>query len=266
MDYRNVQWWQVLIVSSLRYWIFAGLAYVLFYVWKRQEMFRYKIQQRFPKAAEVTTEIKYSVSTMVIFGWVIYAVVVPLRPYTQIYNDIDAYSRLYYFVSIPIVILIHDMYFYWAHRIMHHRWVFKYVHLVHHRSHNPTPLAAFSFHPLEALVEVAVLPLIVFILPVHRSVLGIFGLYMILMNVVGHLGFELFPERFMKHPVMRFFNTSTHHNMHHHHGRGNCGLYFNFWDTLFKTNHERYFDEFERVSRRARPHEKVVDPTDRAVR
>jgi hypothetical protein len=50
-------------------------------VWKRQEMFRYKIQQRFPKAAEVTTEIKYSVSTMVIFGWVIYAVVVSLRPY-----------------------------------------------------------------------------------------------------------------------------------------------------------------------------------------
>jgi lathosterol oxidase len=266
MDYRDIQWWQVLIVSSLRYWIFAGLAYGVFYSWRRQAMFRYKIQERFPKAVDVTTEIKYSLSTIIIFGLTIYLVIAPLRPYTRIYNDIDSYSWIYYFLNIPTVILIHDTYFYWMHRLMHHRSVFKYVHRVHHRSHNPTPLAAFSFHPLEALVEVAVLPLIVFTLPVHRSVLGIFGLYMILMNVLGHLGFELFPHRFVKHPVMRFFNTSTHHNMHHHYGHGNYGLYFNFWDTLFKTNHERYFDEFERVSHRAERHEPVVDPTDRAVR
>ncbi|MGL1488967.1 sterol desaturase family protein, partial [Vibrio parahaemolyticus] len=39
---------------------------------------------------------------------------------------------------------------------MHNKRIFKYVHLVHHHSTNPSPWAAYAFHPLEAVVEVGI--------------------------------------------------------------------------------------------------------------
>ena len=35
--------------------------------------------------------------------------------------------------------------------------------------------------------------------------------------------------------------------MHHRFVRCNYGLYYNVWDRLMGTNHERYEDEFDRV-------------------
>ncbi|NJM25363.1 MAG: sterol desaturase family protein [Bacteroidia bacterium] len=125
----------------------------------------------------------------------------------------------------------------------------------------PQPDAAGRFFvpSFEAVIEVAILPLMVLTIPMHTSVIGLFGLYMIIMNVVGHLGFELLPSRFIQHPVLRWFNTSTHHNMHHHYGRSNYGLYFNFWDRLFGTNHERYEQEFARTHEREKSEHVCAD-------
>jgi lathosterol oxidase len=259
MDYIKIAWWHILIGSFIRYILFAGMAYMIFYVWKRKHLFRFKIQVSFPRASIIKTELLYSFSTIVIFAMVVFACLFsPLSNYTMLYEEIDQYSIGYYLFSIVLVIFLHDTYFYWMHRLMHWKKIFPFVHRVHHLSHNPTPLAAFSFHPFEALLEAAVLPLIVFTVPLHPSVVGIFGAYMLTMNVIGHLGYELFPERFMKNKFFRHFTTSTHHNMHHHYGKGNYGLYFNFWDRLLGTNHQRYEEHFTEVSRKARETETKV--------
>jgi sterol desaturase/sphingolipid hydroxylase (fatty acid hydroxylase superfamily) len=70
---------------------------------------------------------------------------------------------------------------------------------------------------------------------------------MISMNVMGHLGYELFPKWFLQNKISRWLNTSTHHNMHHHYGKGNYGLYFNIWDRLLGTNHPQYEKQFHDV-------------------
>ncbi len=248
MDYRQVEFWQVLIASSLRYFIFAGIAYFVFYVWKRHYWMNHKIQKRLPEAKAVNNELINSVVTLFIFACVIFLLLfTSVRSYTKIYTDIQAHSSLYFFISLVFVIFLHDTYFYWTHRFMHWKKVFPFVHRIHHRSHNPTPLAAFSFHPIEALIEIGILPIIAFTFPVHRSVIGLFSLYMIVMNVIGHLGFELFPKWFLKNKVSKWFNTSTHHNMHHHYGTSNYGLYFNIWDRLLHTNHPNYEKEFNDI-------------------
>jgi sterol desaturase/sphingolipid hydroxylase (fatty acid hydroxylase superfamily) len=253
MNYLSVELWHVIIGSSLRYIVVAGIAYLIFYVWKRKAWIRFKIQQHFPTLSSIKTEVIFSLSTIVLFALVIYTVLFSsVRKYTLVYGDIQEYSLLYFWISIPLVIAFHDTYFYWMHRLMHWRKIFPYVHHIHHRSHNPTPLAAFAFHPLEALIEIGVLPLMVFFVPLHPAVLMIFGLYMIIMNVIGHLGFEMLPAGFIQNKVLRLFNTSTHHNMHHHYGKGNYGLYFNIWDRVMKTNHARYESEFTNVTSRAR--------------
>lgn len=252
MELYRVAWWQVLIGSSLRYFLFAGVAYLFFYHWQRHTMARFRIQDRMPRRSAIQTEIKYSLSTIVIFAAVIYITLfTPVRDHTLIYNKVDAYPHWWFFLSLLMTVVFHDTYFYWMHRLMHWKPIFPYAHHIHHRSHNPTPLAAFSFHPIEAIVEIGVLPLMLFLMPVHRLVLGLFGLYMIVMNVVGHLGYELLPESFIKSPLGRIFNSSTHHNMHHHYGRSNYGLYFNLWDRMMGTNHPHYEETFVRVSHKA---------------
>ena len=96
---------------------------------------------------------------------------------------------------------------------MHHPKLFKYFHLVHHKSTNPSPWAAYAFHPLEGIVEAGVIIPMVFLFPVHPRAVLLFLFFMIIYNVYGHLGFELFPKGFNKHWLGRWMSTSVNHNM-----------------------------------------------------
>ena len=242
----------VMLLQLIRYFLIAGGAYLLFYVWKRRAWFHQKIQQKFPKNTEIYREIAYSFSTMLIFGAVAYCIFLARRAgYTQLYKDVSDYGWAYLIFTFVILILIHDTWFYWTHRMMHHPKLFPIFHKVHHLSHNPSPWAAFAFHPTEAVVEAGFFPIAVLLFPVHGYAVAAFMLYMMVLNVLGHVGFELFPSGFTKHWLGKWFNTSTHHNMHHRYGRGNYGLYFNFWDRLMGTNHKLYDATFEEVVNRS---------------
>ena len=81
--------------------------------------------------------------------------------------------------------------------------LFKYFHLIHHKSTNPSPWAAYAFHPLEAVIEASIIFLIVWLIPYHRTALLAFLTFMITYNVYGHLGYELYPKRFHKHFIGR---------------------------------------------------------------
>jgi sterol desaturase/sphingolipid hydroxylase (fatty acid hydroxylase superfamily) len=133
---------------------------------------------------------------------------------------------------------------------MHHPSIFKYVHLVHHQSTNPSPWAAYAFHPLEAVVEQGIVIIFYFTLPIHISHLAIFFLFSIIYNVYGHLGYELYPKGFNKTLIGKWINTSTNHNQHHQYFKGNYGLYTLVWDRLFGTIRSDYDDRFEDATTR----------------
>jgi Delta7-sterol 5-desaturase len=228
-----------------RYLFFAGLAYGTFYVWKKNKLIRFKIQKQFPKDSQIRTESKYSLFSATVFGvFAFFVFWMNTQGWSHIYRDIHLYGYGYLFLSWVMMLLFHDTYFYWTHRWMHHPRLFKLFHKVHHYSHNPTPWAAFAFHPFEALVEFGVLPLAVFIIPMHPVVLFAWSIWMITWNVIGHLGYEIFPKRFVNHPFFKWFNTSTHHNLHHERSQGNYGLYFNIWDNWMNTNQKNYKEVF----------------------
>lgn len=228
-------------LMSLRYLIMAGLAFLVFYVLFREKFSRIKIQRLFPKNSDYYRELRYSMLTMLIFTGYGFAVFrSPLSAYTQVYSDISSHGVAYFFASVVCAILLHDTYFYWTHRLMHHPKLFRIFHLVHHKSTNPSPWAAYSFHPLEAVVEGGVIVLIVFLLPVHRYAIALFMLFMLTFNIYGHLGYELFPRWLVRSKWGRWLNTSTNHNMHHKLFNGNYGLYFRFWDIAMGTTHPQY--------------------------
>jgi sterol desaturase/sphingolipid hydroxylase (fatty acid hydroxylase superfamily) len=154
--------------------------------------------------------------------------------------------------SIVLTIFLHDAYFYWTHRLMHHRRLFPIFHRVHHLSHNPSPWAAYAFHPAEGLVQAGILPLTAILIPIHPLAFAIFMMWQLTDNILGHTGYEFYPRWLMKTPLKFFLNPPTHHAMHHEKMHGNYGIYFNFWDRLMGTNHPHYEARFLEVTTRER--------------
>lgn len=240
---------RIFTISTARYLIIAGAAYLVFYVIWKENWIHKKIQQRFPGKEKIWYEVKYSMLNMFIFvitGFFIFFL--NKMGVTQQYKHISDYGVSYFIISIFAMIFIHDTYFYWAHRFMHIKKLYPYIHKVHHNSINPTPWAAFSFHPIEGFLEAAIVPIIVVIMPSHLLAVFIFILLSTVLNVLGHLGFEIYPKGFTKSKWLWWNNTSTHHNMHHSYFECNYGLYFNFWDRLMGTNHEKYHETFEKIA------------------
>lgn len=234
-----------------RYFLFAGGAYGFFWVWKKRRFQHRRIQQRRPDAARIRSEIRYSLLTSLVVGstvtMVFYAT---LSGWTQIYFNLSDYGLAYFIFSILLQLVLHDAYFYWTHRLLHLKTLFKLAHKVHHYSINPSPWAAYSFHPLEALVQVAILPIFAFTIPLHYAALFIFITYNLGNNVIGHLGYEVFPKSFIDHVIFKWHTTSTHHNMHHEKFNCNFSLYFRWWDSLMGTTHPDYAGRFREIAKK----------------
>lgn len=246
-------WLDFFTLIGLRYTLVAGLAFLLCYVIFRKRIAANKIQLPFPKLKDYQREILYSLVTILIFASVIsFMLLTPARRYTQFYTDISMHSRLWFWLAFPLMFIIHDAYFYFTHRLMHHPKLFRAFHRAHHRSTNPSPWAAFAFSPLEALVEVGIFVLLLMIMPLCRWHLFVFFLLQMVYNVYGHLGWELYPKGFNKNFIGKWINTSVNHNLHHRFFKGNYGLYFLWWDRIFGTLRPDYDEAYGEVKSRTK--------------
>ena len=140
-------WIMGTLLVFLRYVLFAGVAFSMFYVLWKQRFARRKIQIRFPKVHRIWHEVEHSFITATVFMLILIGIY-SLRKagYTQIYLDVADYGWGYLIFSFFLLTILHDTYFYWTHRLMHHPKLFRYFHKVHHISNNPTPWASLSFH------------------------------------------------------------------------------------------------------------------------
>lgn len=233
---RLYNWWFISIAMFIGYFIIAGGLFYLFNAVKRKNFAHLKIQKKYTSRKIITSEIKYSVITLLIYVGSSYGVYsLKENGFTKIYFDIDKYSGGYFLLSVLLMIIIHDTYFYWSHRLIHHPKLFRIIHRIHHKSFNPTPWASFSFHPFEAMISIGYIPIIIFLIPSHPIALFLFLSLMLSINILGHLGYELFSRRFMNGPVGKWINASTFHNIHHKDVNYNYGLYFTFWDRAMGT-------------------------------
>ena len=103
--------------------------------------------------------------------------------WTRIYTNFHDWPIWYLPVSFAIYLFLHDSWFYWTHRWMHRPRLFRIAHAVHHDSRPPTAWAAMSFHPVEALTGAIVIPALVFWIPIHVAVLGLFSVFVMLLLI-----------------------------------------------------------------------------------
>ena len=147
-------------------------------------------------------------------------------------------------LSFAAIAFVSDTWFYWWHRLLHHPALYKYVHVVHHRSVDTNPFTSYSFHIVEPLLLGAWMIPMALLVPTYIPVLLVFQVFALAKNLEGHLGYEFMPRWFTRVPPFRWMTTATYHNLHHTKFNGNYGLYFRLWDRLAGTevaDYERTF-------------------------
>lgn len=237
---------------ALRYVAIAGFFY--WALWKRPGNLLHarRLTDIQPPARLIRHEIRWSLIASVIYALAGAVIFDAWRSgHTAIYTDVSDFGVVYLLISIPLYMFLHDTWFYWTHRLMHHRKLFRVMHKVHHESRQPTPWAGFSFHPWESLVGAVILPVLVYLIPIHIGALIFLLVIMSVTSVTNHSGFEILPDSWVRGFVGRHWVSATHHNLHHQHFRKNFALYFRFWDRVMDTDEMESAYDFLRQRRAA---------------
>jgi len=112
---------------------------------------KYRIQQKQLPASRVFWPAlrRFAINMAVVFAAV--AVCWPLLRRTGIHDGPapEWYEVLW---QIAAFLVIDDFLYYWLHRGLHTRWLYKHVHSVHHRIPVPWAISGGDFHPVEYLL------------------------------------------------------------------------------------------------------------------
>lgn len=229
-----------------RYLLIAGIFHLVFFTWFPKRWKERKINSLDYKKGQFKREVKWSTLTALLFALAgSMTLVLWQQGWTKVYLDVNEYPWWWLPLSLAIAMLLHETYYYWLHRWMHHPRIFRIVHKVHHDSNITSPWTAFSFHPLEGVLQAVFLPLLLMVLPMHLYVVVLQLTIMTFSSVINHLDIEIYPQRFYKHPIGKWLIGATHHSLHHKQFKYNYGLYFTFWDKWKATESPAYKALFE---------------------
>ena len=235
-----------------RYAIAAGSMFAVLFVFRAWAENR-RIQQKRAKRGDSAREILSSFRTVFFFGVTTLATL-GLREAGIIQFEINEFPLWLALVQAAVMILVHDAYFYWSHRAMHSKRLFRATHLHHHKSRIPTPFTAYSFSIWEAIIEAAYVPL--FLLATSLMGISYTGLAILFFiwvqisrNVMQHAGVEIHPAGWVDTKWLDWISTTTHHDLHHSGGNHNFGFYFTWWDRWMGTEHPQYKERFRAVAK-----------------
>lgn len=241
--------------ASVRYLLMVGLYYAAVYRVMREPLGAFKINKQDPTPKMMGSEIFWGLLNNVNFavvGVVVYEFY--KQGWLRVFLDFEAYPWIYHLLLVPVLLLLHDAYFFWIHWAMHKTRLGRWLrHDVHHGAHNVSPWSAFSVHPFEGLLEVAFRLITLMAIPMHPLDFLFFEILTFALNIIGHSGYEFFPRNFATSPVTRMKSCATFHYMHHQNGGTNLSLFFNHWDRLMGTLNPDYEKFYAQVMKERRP-------------
>ena len=233
---------------SLRYILVAGLFHLIFYRQSKNWGNRKLNDGNFSKE-QIRKEKYYSHLSSIIFAvsgllililWQLHII--------PVYEKLHWWDWLYFPVSLLLAMFLHETYYFWLHWWMHKPKVFRVLHRVHHDSLVTSAWTSSSFHPLECLLQAIIIPVILFVVPMHYYVMLIWLVVMTVSSVINHLDIEIYPKNFDKHWLGKWLVGATHHSLHHREFKYNYGLYFTFWDKWMHTESPTFEGKFQLVT------------------
>jgi methylsterol monooxygenase len=137
--------------------------------------------------------------------------------------------------QIPVFFVIEDFYFYWIHRFLHHKRVYKYVHKIHHEHKYPFGIAAEYAHPVETFflgIGTLLGPLF---FAKHMVTLWVWLFFRLVETVEDHSGYDV---PWNPTNLIPFWGGAVHHDFHHKTFEGPYSSVFTWCDWMFGTDKE----------------------------
>jgi len=233
---------QMLLRNMALIWVFSGGWHLLLYNLKTQgtkQKYDPRWQSRDNKKFLFNNQVLDNIFWSCISGvpiWTAYEVLFMwawannMIPYLQ-----WAAHPVYIVLGFFLIPFWREFHFYWIHRLIHWKPLYKKIHYLHHLNVNPGPWSGMSMHPVEHLIYFSVL-LIHWIVPSHPLHLLFNSQLTALTPAGGHHGFEG-PILNGKLPTGSYF-----HYLHHRYFKYNFGEVTLPLDKWFGTFHDGSFD------------------------
>jgi Delta7-sterol 5-desaturase len=226
-------YWLILLVGAfITYWVFAGGAYVvLFHLTKGLILSE---ERTAVKPGRIWEEIKVSHKAMPTLSAMISAMYcLHYAGYGRVYSNVEDYGWGYFFFSIAWFLVFTDFLIYWAHRFLHVQPLYKWFHALHHHFFEPTPFAAYAFHPIDGFVQGVPYHIFTFLFPFHT------WLYLGMMVAVQFWTICIHDRLDLAgtgDSWRYIINGAQHHTLHHTHCKVNYGQYLTWNDRIFGTS------------------------------
>lgn len=226
----------IVAILTARYVIVAGGYYFATWVAFKKQISRFLVNSQALFPGQIGFELKYAALTTLIFGLGgLNFYVAKEQGLGFVYLEVEKFGWTYFYVSIFLMVMLNDVYFYWTHRLLHWKPLFSKYHYIHHRSRITTPLTSQSFHAVETVINVLVAVAFPFLFPIHPKAYVIFTFIAFFNNVYGHGNYDWIREPLRSKFPFNLLNSPTVHGFHHSNVNGNYGLYTNIWDRLHGT-------------------------------
>ncbi|MDQ3037794.1 MAG: sterol desaturase family protein [Myxococcota bacterium] len=178
-------------ISLVTFWGVGGLVHWAFYVRRRDDAARWKLQPkrflppRMVRHAFLLGGFNIVVGSLIggTFAWH-----VTRGGGSSLYFDPLEHGVPWLFASALATYFVIDAGLYYSHRFLHREWMFKRIHRWHHRYTAPVVFTTTAVHPLEFLLFTGVVLLPAVLVPVHWAVYVIVVAYTYLIGMIDHCG------------------------------------------------------------------------------
>jgi len=164
-----------------------------------------------------------------------------------------------------VFLLMEDFYFYWIHRFLHWKAIYKYVHKVHHLHTAPFGIAAEYAHPVETMFLGfgTIFPPVMFawFQGMHLLTLYVWLVVRLLQTVEVHSGYD-FPWSLNR--WLPLWGGAEFHDFHHMTFNSNFSSTFRIWDIVFGTAGPYYTYKTEQAKLRSPAAPPSPQPSKRA--
>ena len=150
-----------------------GAWHMWFYILrKQQKKFKYnknwpsKNSKNFLFNNQTYDNIFWSLASGVTI-WTVYEVIILWQYSIGNLSILSFNEHPYIFILLFLMIpLIHELGFYFIHRLLHFKFLYKIAHRIHHKNINPGPWSGLSMHPIEHFMYFGII-LILLLFPTH---------------------------------------------------------------------------------------------------
>ena len=107
---------------------------------------------------------------------------------TRIYFDMNEHGLVWFAASFIVLFFYVEFWAYVFHRCLHHEWLYRHFHKIHHRYQPPTAFAAIAIHPVEFIGFVLGGQAVFWFVPVHPIVAFVVSSYTMYHLIEDHSG------------------------------------------------------------------------------